>query len=100
MCYIFAIHDLEDKVFFSVVGEENSEGMSGQFLKDMTACWQVMPKEAVQGNMVHSCYRPLSRTQTEWQISINDVTKHVAKEQAKIMQARLLLPNQMLIHYQ
>lgn len=45
----------------------------------------------VESNMVHSCYVPLSKTPLEWHININDVTKRVETEQAKIMQARLLL---------
>ncbi|KAM7009685.1 LOW QUALITY PROTEIN: dynein heavy chain domain-containing protein 1 [Tautogolabrus adspersus] len=39
-----------------------------------------------QGNRMQGCYYPLTRGQLEWQISINDVTKQVEKEQAKIMQ--------------
>lgn len=62
--------------------------MPGRALRDM----ELLPKETfqmVQGNMVHGCYYPLSKTQLEWQISVNDVTKQVEKEQTRIMQARL-----------
>lgn len=43
----------------------------------------------VESNMVHGCYVPLSKTQLERHININDVTKRVETELAKIMQARL-----------
>ncbi|XP_069545473.1 dynein heavy chain domain-containing protein 1 [Brachyistius frenatus] len=49
-----------------------------------SARWLLLPNETSQ--MVHGCYCPLSKAQLEWQISINDVTKHVVKEQANIMQ--------------
>lgn len=58
-------------------------------LSDLSARWMEQPKQTsltVQGVRVHGCYYPLLRGQLEWQISINDVTKQVEKEQAKIMQ--------------
>lgn len=50
----------------------------------------------MQGNRVHGCYYPLRKRQLEWQISNSDVTKQVEKEQAKFMQARVSLSNQIL----
>ncbi|KAM9363159.1 dynein heavy chain domain-containing protein 1 [Symphorus nematophorus] len=60
-----------------------------RMLSDLSSCCLVPPKQTslmVQGNRVHGCYYPLPKRQLEWQISINDVTKQVEKEQAKIMQ--------------
>ncbi|XP_051802066.1 dynein heavy chain domain-containing protein 1 isoform X2 [Acanthochromis polyacanthus] len=65
--------------------ELNSDWMTGR-LKEKSV---LRPKESfqmVQGNMVHGCYYPLSKTQLEWQISTNDITKHVEKVQVKTMQ--------------
>ncbi|XP_026027585.1 dynein heavy chain domain-containing protein 1 isoform X2 [Astatotilapia calliptera] len=69
--------------------DKNTDGNTSQILRDMSACWQTLPKVAfpvVQGNMVHGCYSPLSKSQLEWHISINDITKEVEKEQSEIMQ--------------
>lgn len=94
-------------MFFYFLGEsENSDGMTGrrkfccwQLLRDLSDHWLVLPKQALlmgQGNMVHGCYYPLSKSQLEWQISSNDITKHVEKELAKSMQVRLLCSNSVL----
>lgn len=80
--------------FFSFPVDKNTDGNTSQILRDMSACWQTLPKVSfpvVQGNMVHGCYSPLSKSQLEWHISINDITKEVEKEQSEIMQARLSL---------
>ncbi|XP_032390213.1 dynein heavy chain domain-containing protein 1 [Etheostoma spectabile] len=75
---------------------KNNDAMTGRkkfccwrLLRDLPSHWQVLPKQTllmVQGNRVHGCYYPLPKGQLEWQISINDVTKRVEKQQAKIMQ--------------
>ncbi|XP_071359544.1 dynein heavy chain domain-containing protein 1 isoform X2 [Trachinotus anak] len=81
----------------TITGEnKGSDGMTGrrkfccwQLLRGLSAHWLVLPKRTllmVQGNMVHGCYYPLSRTQLEWQISINDFSKQAEREQAKVMQ--------------
>ncbi|XP_031144859.1 dynein heavy chain domain-containing protein 1 [Sander lucioperca] len=81
----------------TITGEnKNNDAMTGcrkfccwQLLRDLPSHWLVLPKQTllmVQGNRVHGCYYPLPKGQLEWQISINDVTKQVEKEQAKIMQ--------------
>ncbi|KAM9314087.1 dynein heavy chain domain-containing protein 1 [Pholidichthys leucotaenia] len=72
----------------TTTGEENNYGRPNQFLQDMTARWLVHQKsfEMVQGSTVQGCFYPLSRAQLEWQISINDITRQVEKEQAKITQ--------------
>ncbi|XP_072240771.1 dynein heavy chain domain-containing protein 1 [Leuresthes tenuis] len=73
----------------TVTGEKSSGRTIGQSLGDMSARKLVLPEETVlmvQSNMVHGCYSPLSKTQLEWQISINDITEQVETEQAKIMQ--------------
>ncbi|XP_044043043.1 dynein heavy chain domain-containing protein 1 isoform X2 [Siniperca chuatsi] len=69
---------------------KNNDGMTGhrrfccwRFLKDLPSKQTLL---TVQGNRVHGCYYPLPKRQLEWQISINDITKQVEKEQAKIMQ--------------
>lgn len=80
-------------LYFPFPGENNN-GMLGQSLEDNSA-HQLVPAEEsylkVNGTMVHGCYNPLSKTQLEWHININNVTKQVENEQIKIMQARLLL---------
>lgn len=48
---------------------------------------------AVQGNQIHGCYYPLTRQQLEWQISINDVSKQVEKEQTEFIQVSLSFLN-------
>ncbi|XP_040002556.1 dynein heavy chain domain-containing protein 1 isoform X2 [Xiphias gladius] len=99
----------------SITGEnKNSEGISGrrkfccwQLLRDLSANWLVLPKRTlltvqgnmVHGNMVHGCYYPLSKTKLEWQISINDFSKQVEREQAKIMQEAELEIQQLCEHY-
>ncbi|XP_047434083.1 dynein heavy chain domain-containing protein 1 [Mugil cephalus] len=63
-------------------GETKSDG---RVLRDVAPS----PEETfqmVQGNTVHGCYYPLSKTQLERQISTNDITKQVEKEQNKIME--------------
>ncbi|XP_035515196.1 dynein heavy chain domain-containing protein 1-like [Morone saxatilis] len=81
----------------NVAGEnKNNDAMTGhrklyccQLFGDLSSRWLVLPKETllrVQGNRVHGCYYPLPKRQLEWQISINDVTKQVENEYAKIMQ--------------
>ncbi|XP_056223855.1 dynein heavy chain domain-containing protein 1 [Seriola aureovittata] len=81
----------------TITGErKNNGGMTyhrkfccWQLLRDLSAHSLVLPNQTllmVQGNMVHGCYYPLCKTQLEWQISINDSSKQVEREQAKIMQ--------------
>ncbi|XP_045902961.1 dynein heavy chain domain-containing protein 1 isoform X2 [Micropterus dolomieu] len=72
---------------------KNNDGMTGrrkfccwQVLRDLPSRWLVLPKQTVQGNTVHGCHYPLRKRQLEWQISINDITKKVEEEEAKIMQ--------------
>ncbi|XP_070683759.1 dynein heavy chain domain-containing protein 1 [Pempheris klunzingeri] len=75
---------------------KNNDGMTGhrkfccwRLLRDLSSDWLVLPKQTplmVQGNRVHGCYYPLPKRQLEWQIRIDDVTKGVEKEQARIMQ--------------
>ncbi|XP_056157623.1 dynein heavy chain domain-containing protein 1 [Lampris incognitus] len=45
-----------------------------------------LPPLIVQGHRLRGCYRPLSKKQLEWHLTINDVSKVVEKEQARIMQ--------------
>uniref|UniRef100_A0AAQ5XW98 AAA+ ATPase domain-containing protein n=1 Tax=Amphiprion ocellaris TaxID=80972 RepID=A0AAQ5XW98_AMPOC len=83
----------------ATTGEINSDWMTGGRLKEKSA---VLPKESfqmVQGNMVHGCYYPLSKTQIEWQISTNDVTKQVEKVQVKTMQEAELEIQQLCASY-
>lgn len=68
-----------------------------QLLRDLSADWLLLPKRTllmVQGNVVHGCYYPLSKTQLEWQIGINDFSKQAEREQVKIMQVRLTFESQ------
>lgn len=70
-----------------------------ELLRDLSSCGLVLSKKTLvtmQGNMVHGCYYPLPRRKLEWQISISDVPKQVEKEQAKLMQARLSLSNEIV----
>ncbi|XP_061595557.1 dynein heavy chain domain-containing protein 1 [Cololabis saira] len=69
--------------------EENNDWVIGKSLGDISAHRLVPPEETflkVKGTMVRGSYCPLSKTQLEWHININDVTKRVETEQAKIMQ--------------
>ncbi|XP_030593777.1 dynein heavy chain domain-containing protein 1 isoform X2 [Archocentrus centrarchus] len=69
--------------------EKNIDGTISQVVRGMSAHWRILPKDAfrmLQVNMARGCYSPLSKTQLEWHIGINDITKEVEKEQAKIMQ--------------
>ncbi|KAM4583530.1 dynein heavy chain domain-containing protein 1 [Odontesthes bonariensis] len=80
---------ITEYLLFPFPGEKSSGRMIGQSLSDMSARKLVLPEKTVlmvQSNMVHGCYSPLSKTQLEWQISINDITEQVETEQAKIMQ--------------
>ncbi|XP_008294462.1 dynein heavy chain domain-containing protein 1 [Stegastes partitus] len=68
------------------IGEMNNDRMTHRWLRDMSV---VLPEEnfpVVQCNMVRGSYYPLSKTQVEWQISSNDITKQVEEAQAKTMQ--------------
>ncbi|KAM6940220.1 dynein heavy chain domain-containing protein 1 [Xenentodon cancila] len=68
---------------------ENNDWLIGKSLADISAHQLASPEESflrVKGTMVRGCYCPLSKTQLEWHININDVTKRVETEQAKIMQ--------------
>jgi len=88
-CHLFSLKT--EYLIFPFLGEESSGRTIGQSLRDMSARKLVLPEETVlmvQSNMVHGCYSPLSKTQLEWQISINDITEQVETEQAKIMQVR------------
>ncbi|XP_070834922.1 dynein heavy chain domain-containing protein 1 [Chaetodon trifascialis] len=72
-----------------------------RLLRDLSSRW-LGPKETMlmaQGNRLHGCYCPLPRRQLEWQISINDVTKRVEKEQAEIMQEAELEAQQLCESY-
>ncbi|XP_041640066.1 dynein heavy chain domain-containing protein 1 [Cheilinus undulatus] len=60
-----------------------------RYLRDLPSTWPIQLEETVpmaQGNRMHGCYYPLIRSQLEWQMSINDMTKKLEKEQEKIMQ--------------
>ncbi|XP_059188998.1 dynein heavy chain domain-containing protein 1 isoform X2 [Centropristis striata] len=81
----------------TIIGKnEKIDGMAScstfccwQMLRELSARWLELSKNTslmVQGNRLHGCYYPLPKGQLEWQISINDVTKEVEKEQTKIMQ--------------
>ncbi|KAM4612293.1 dynein heavy chain domain-containing protein 1 [Polymixia lowei] len=68
-------------------------GLRGLFCRrettDQSAHVLVLPKLnpfTVQGQGVRGCYYPLSKRQLEWQLRINDVSKEVEREQARIMQ--------------
>nr|XP_020441880.1 dynein heavy chain domain-containing protein 1-like [Monopterus albus] len=88
---------------------KNSDKMTGsrkfccwQLLRDLSANCLVLPKQTAlmaQGNMVHDCYCPLSKTQLEWQISINDITKQADNEQAASMQEAELENQQLCENY-
>ncbi|KAK2817386.1 hypothetical protein Q5P01_025577 [Channa striata] len=57
-----------------------------KFLVDLSIHW---PRETLltgQGSMVHGCFHPLSKSQLEWHISINDITHHVKNELARSME--------------
>lgn len=79
----------------------NSGGESGclkfcckKLLKDLSSCQLMLLKQPLvrmQGNRMHGSYYPLSRRQLQWQISNSDVTKQLEKDQANLMQARVLL---------
>ncbi|XP_026158699.1 dynein heavy chain domain-containing protein 1 isoform X2 [Mastacembelus armatus] len=80
-----------------ITGEDKtSDGITGrrkfccwQLLRDLSADWLVLPKRTpllVQGCIVHGCYYPLSKTQLEWQISMNDIAKVADKDQTISMQ--------------
>ncbi|XP_040891858.1 dynein heavy chain domain-containing protein 1 [Toxotes jaculatrix] len=103
--------DLSCIEYPSVTGEsKNSAGMTGRrkfccwrMLRDPSAHWQVLPDrtpQIVQGSMVHGSYYPLSKTQLEWQISINDFSKQVEREQEKIMQETELEIQQVCAGYE
>ncbi|XP_018537954.1 dynein heavy chain domain-containing protein 1 [Lates calcarifer] len=93
-----------------ITGEnKNSNGKTGctkfccwRLHRDLSAHWLVLPKQTqlmVQGNMVHGCYYPLSKTQLEWQISTNDSSKQADREQTKVMQKAELEIQQLCERY-
>ncbi|XP_029900968.1 dynein heavy chain domain-containing protein 1 [Myripristis murdjan] len=73
--------------------DDEMTGVRGFFcrgqLRDQSARWLVFPKLTplkLQGRRLQGCYYPLDKSQLEWQMSINDMSKQVEEEQAKMMQ--------------
>lgn len=60
-------------------------------LRDVSAHLLLLPKQnqlMMQGNMVQSCYYPLSKKQLEWQIRNSDPSKHAETELVKIIKVK------------
>ncbi|XP_067352664.1 dynein heavy chain domain-containing protein 1-like isoform X2 [Channa argus] len=92
-------HDLTSDPYENRMLTEDIKNNGGITCKRKICCWQLLMDESyhwltrprqslltVQGNMVRGCFYPLSKTQLEWHISINDITKHVKKELARSTQ--------------
>lgn len=81
---------------------KDSDGSTGhrmffccQRIRDRRAYFLALANQSTmtsQGTGVHGCYRPLSKGQLLWHIGVNDVTKHVEKEQIELMKARAPVP--------
>ncbi|XP_041837723.1 dynein heavy chain domain-containing protein 1 isoform X4 [Melanotaenia boesemani] len=98
-----SVQDLiSDLSCMKLSGEKNSDRRIGHSFREMSAHQLALPEATVlmvQSNMMHGSYYPLSKTQLEWQICINDITKEVEIEQAKIMQAEELEIQQLCKSY-
>lgn len=78
--------------------DDEMTGVRGFFcrgqLRDQSARWLVFPKLTplkLQGRRLQGCYYPLDKSQLEWQMSINDISKQVEEEQSRMMQANFSL---------
>ncbi|XP_007576319.1 dynein heavy chain domain-containing protein 1 isoform X2 [Poecilia formosa] len=69
--------------------------------QDLTSdeCSTVTASLTVKGKMVDGCYYPLSKAQLEWYININDVSKQVDTEHAKIIKDSELEIEQFYSYY-